>query len=92
MHIVIPQSVGGQTRLCNLRVMRTSENARKSSETLVDVSGEPARSATVVASLMRGLWCLGGGQAGAGIRYRGNPPSPAPKRLNKRYHDRHGGG
>lgn len=52
---VIPQSLGGRTRLCNLQVMRAAANARKSSEIFVDVTGEPGRSAKVVLSLVRGL-------------------------------------
>lgn len=52
---VIPQSLGGRTRLCNLQAMRSADNARKSSEILADVSGEPMRSAKVVLMLAKGM-------------------------------------
>ena len=52
---VVPRSEGGRTRLCNLQVMRSSENSRKASAIIPDVSGEPAVSLRVVMSLARGV-------------------------------------
>lgn len=52
---VMPQSLGGRTRLCNLQAMRASENTKKSSDIRADVSGEPIRSAKVVMRLARGI-------------------------------------
>lgn len=52
---VVPRSEGGRTRLCNLQVMCSAENARKASVIVPDVSGEPVVSLRVVMTLAEGV-------------------------------------
>lgn len=52
---VFPQSKGGQTRLCNLQMMRTYNNSVKSNTIVPDVDGEPLVSLLVLNKLDAGV-------------------------------------
>lgn len=52
---VYPQSLGGETRLVNLQMMKLYDNSCKSSAVMPDVTGEPAASAMAVTRLWRGV-------------------------------------
>ena len=52
---VVPQSVGGDTVLCNLQICETKTNQLKSSHSMPDVSGEPEISLRVLSELLTGM-------------------------------------